>query len=106
MKVPTNETELKECQIAIDEMVNSFEFMKSESEKLGKLLDDSLKINSALQTSNDNLMTTIKNIHINLNANNECFTGNVQIEEMMKELAKFIMSGEAIKAGVRQNAIN
>lgn len=106
MKVPTNEAELKECQVAIDDMVESFNFMKLETEKLGKLLDDSLAVASARQLANDNLITTIKNIHITLNSHNELFHGCTQIEEMMKELAKFILSSEAIKSGVRQNAVN
>lgn len=106
MKVPTNENEMRECQAAIDDMINSFEFMKTEVSKLEVLLDDSLKINSTLKIAGDNLIAAIKNIHITLNANNECFNGNAQVEEMMRDLAKFIMSNEAIKAGVRSNAIN
>jgi hypothetical protein len=99
MRVPTNETELKETQIAIDEMVANFEFYKKEVEKLGNLVDANLKVNAGLQIAIDNLMTTIKNIHIVLNEDNA-----EKIEEMRRELGKFILSGEAIKSGVRENA--
>lgn len=99
IKAPKNEAELKECQDAIDEMVKNFQEYKREVYKLGEQLSVAEGIIAAKQFAIDNLMTTIKNVHITLNTDNQ-----VQIDEMRKELAKFILSNEAIKSGVRQNA--
>lgn len=106
MKLPTNETELKEFQEKVDTMVQAFNDYKLQVAVLDDKLNTSLGFNGALQIALDNLMGVIKNVHITLNANNELFTGNDQIEEMMQELSKFIISSESIKSGVRQNAIN
>jgi hypothetical protein len=101
LTLPKDEKELAEFQNTIDEMINSFNEYKKETAVLSTKLDDALGTLAAKQIALDNLMTTIKNIHITLNTDNP-----VQIDEMRKELAKFIISNEAIRSGVRQNAIN
>lgn len=100
LKLPNNEQELAQFQKDVDVMVNCFNEYKKEVERLEKLLNDSILVNERINTANVHLVESLKNINMILNANNELFIGNSQVENMMKELSKFIVSSESIKAGV------
>lgn len=97
--LPSNEAELAQFQKDVDTMVESFNAYKKEVERLEKLLNDSILINERINATNLNLVESLKNINMILNANNELFIGNSQVENMMRELSKFILSNESIKAG-------
>ena len=96
--LPTNEKELKEFQTKVDDMVNAFNEHKLYTEKLERITDRLSTSAEKLVIANNNMSQIIKNIHITLNANNELFSGNIQIEEMMKEISKFVIALEAKKS--------
>ena len=99
LTLPSNEAELAQFQKDVDTMVESFNAYKKEVERLEKLLNDSILINERINATNLNLVESLKNINMILKANNELFIGNSQVENMMRELSKFILSNESIKAG-------
>ena len=90
----------------LETVKNAFEMYKKEVDILSEQLDTALGLVATKQLAIDNLTTTIKHIHMTLNANNHLFDGNADIDGLVRELAKFIISSEAIKSGVRKNAIN
>lgn len=67
-------------------------------------LKDNVETAKHLNEANDALILIIKNVHICLSAHKELWEGVSDIEGLNAELSKFIMSGVAIKSGVRNHA--
>ena len=86
---------------SIDTMVTSLDTMKLQVENLSHTCEKFKKIAEDNEKACVDLTTTIKNIHIALNANRETLTP--ELEALATELGKFVMSSGALKAGVKSN---
>ncbi len=87
---------------AIDEMVTAMETMKLSTENLSMTSDKFKKLAEDNAKACEDLTQTIKHIHFALNT----YRDQIPPELVMlaDELGKFVMSGAAIKVGVKQNA--
>ena len=89
-------------QDAMDEIATAFLSMKMHSENLSMSFDKVNKIAADNEKACIDLTQTIKHIHIALNGCRDQIPE--QLVALTDELGKFVMSGAAIKAGVKANA--
>lgn len=64
------------------------------------VIDDCIEKLNTLQTANGDLVQTLKNIHIMLNARVELFAKDEEMRALIETLGTFVTSSGAIKAGV------
>lgn len=89
---------------SIESMATSVTDMKNQTEALGITCDNFKKIAEDNEKACIDLTQTIKHIHIALNTYREELPP--ELVNLANELGKFVMSGAAIKVGVKDNANN
>lgn len=90
---------IAEVITSIKGLVSAFNDTKNEVKKLETESNNAVLIADQYLKASDELIATIKNIHIALNAQDE-----KDLEELRKELGKFILTPAAIESGARREA--
>lgn len=81
-----------------------WEEMKETFKNLTGVAEGSQKMALELQAASDDLIVTIKNIHLALSANLHKLNDCPDLVDLNKQLGIFIMSPIAIEAGIRAHA--
>ena len=91
-------------QKAIDELVLANKEVIKAAEDANKVAKDYEKQLGTLTQTNLDLADTLKSIHIVLGSKKDLWKDDNEMNELTKELAMFVMSSGAIKAGVFSEA--
>ncbi len=95
---------VKRVQNVIDELVEANQEALQVAKDANANADEYEKQCNNLNKSNQGLVEALKNVHIVLGSKIDLFKDDEGMNELMKELGKFIMSSGAIKSGVVKNA--
>lgn len=99
-------TVVKQVQKAIDDLTKGFQQAMVAAESAQKVADDYSGQVSILVRSNAELQGAIKDIHLLLNAKKDLWENDTEMQSLVTELGKHVMSSSAIKAGVIDEAQN
>ena len=98
--------QLKIIQTAIDDLVNACNEQKKQLEENVKTITDAEELITNLTNTSVGLSDSLKAIHLVLGRKKDMFKGDVEMEAIIDELAKFVLGSGAIKLGVISNAKN
>lgn len=104
LKADLENPEKREAALAefidnLEIIILNFNAMKLEVEKLSNTSKEAIEAANTNLKVADDLCSTIKNVHIILNADNK-----EAIDEIKIEIARFVLTPFAIQSGVRQKA--
>lgn len=95
---------VKEIQDLIDTMTKGVEQSKEAADYANNVAEDALtKLKNQIDVT-DKLTTAIKDIHLTLSNNSDCWKDNKEIKGMVEGLAVFVVSSGSIKSGIRQES--
>jgi len=97
---------IKKVQGVIDELTMASTEAIAMAKKANALAEEYESLNDALTQSTLDLSATIKAIHTLLGRKVDLFQGDAELLVLMNELAQFVMSSGAIKAGVISHGQN
>lgn len=95
---------LAKVQTQFDALLTIMNEQKKEIQEKVEVMGKFEGIINDLETSRDNLVTIVKNIHALLGQKADLFCDDKEMKELVATIGQFVMSPSTIKHGVVQNA--